>query len=127
MKTKIPSKKRFLFILRQAPHATLKNKEALDFALACAAFEQQVSLLFIDDGVYQLAQGQDTNRIQSKNHSAALAALHLYGIEHSFYHLESAQHRQLNLETRCLIENCRAVDDTVISQHIADHDFVFHY
>ncbi len=121
---KIP-KKSFLFFLQQPPHASLKNKEALDFALSCAAFEQKVSVIFIDDGVYQLIKNQNTKNIHSKNHSASIAALALYGIEHCYYDGESAQSRKLSTEK--LIADTQTITQDHIKHLIAEHDFVFYY
>lgn len=120
--------KRFLFVLQHAPHAhgaALKNKEALDFALACAAFEQKVSVLFINDGVFQLVNNQNTKNIQSKNHSASIAALGLYGVEHCFYDAHSAGLRGLGAEK--LLADAKAINAQEIKRCITEHDFVFHY
>ena len=46
--------KKFLYINRRAPHGTIYAHEALEVVLIGAAFEQDVSLAFIDDGVFQL-------------------------------------------------------------------------
>ena len=46
--------KKFLYINRRAPHGSIYAHEALEVVLIGAAFDQDVSLAFIDDGVYQL-------------------------------------------------------------------------
>ena len=53
---------------------------ALDIALAYAAFGQTVSLLFLDHGVLQLAQGQRAEIIGPKNIAKILSSLALYDI-----------------------------------------------
>ena len=53
--------KKFLYINRRAPHGTVYAHEALEVVLIGAAFEQDVSLAFIDDGVFQLKKNQDTS------------------------------------------------------------------
>ena len=45
-----------------------------------AAFEQDVTLAFIDDGVYQLMQNQDTSGIGSKNFAPTFRALGDYDV-----------------------------------------------
>ena len=52
--------KKFLYVNRKAPHGTVYALESLEVVLIGAAFEQDVSLAFVDDGVYQLMQNQDT-------------------------------------------------------------------
>ena len=52
-------RKRLLFLLRQAPYAGSNALEALEAALVAGVFDQNVSVLFKDDGVWQLAKDQD--------------------------------------------------------------------
>jgi len=54
--------KKFLYINRKAPYGTIYAWESLEVVLIGAAFEQDVSLAFLDDGVFQLTKGQDTGR-----------------------------------------------------------------
>ena len=56
------AKKKFLYINRKAPYGTIYALESLEVVLIGAAFEQDVSLAFIDDGVFQLMEGQNTAR-----------------------------------------------------------------
>ncbi|MFZ2289390.1 MAG: sulfurtransferase complex subunit TusC [Halopseudomonas yangmingensis] len=72
--------KSLLIISRQPPsqHAA---REALDVALAAAAFDVPVGLLFMDDGVLQLRQGQDAPAIGLKSLAANLQALPVFGVE----------------------------------------------
>ena len=53
--------KKFLYVNRRAPHGTVYAHEALEVVLIGAAFDQDVSLAFIDDGVFQLKKDQDTS------------------------------------------------------------------
>ena len=56
-----PTVKKFLYVNRRAPYGTVYSVEGLEVALIGAAFEQDVCMAFIDDGVYQLKKGQDTS------------------------------------------------------------------
>ena len=47
------STKKFMYLNRKAPYGTVYALESLEVVLIAAAFEQDVSLAFIDDGVYQ--------------------------------------------------------------------------
>ncbi len=44
--------KKFMFVNRKAPYGTVYALESLEAVLIGAAFEQDVSLAFMDDGVY---------------------------------------------------------------------------
>ena len=60
-----------------------------------AAFEQDVSLAFLGDGVYQLTKGQDTKGIGIKNHSKTYRALEGYDVEKLYVERESLAARGL--------------------------------
>lgn len=62
--------KSLLFLLRQ-PGNTVHAREALDSVLVAGVFDQHVSVLFKDDGVWQLAG----NALQSQNTSEKTADL----------------------------------------------------
>ena len=55
--------KKFMFVNRKAPFGTIYALESLEVVLITATFDQDVSLAFVDDGVYELVKGQDTQGI----------------------------------------------------------------
>lgn len=116
--------KHFLFIFRQAPHSNLSTKEGMDFAFACAAFEQKVDAYFSDDGVYQLLKNQDTQALGIKNHSAAIEAFELYGIMHCYYDASSLKQRKLDVDE--LIDSAIKQNDDFL-ENIHQYDYVFSY
>ena len=76
--------KSLLVISRQTPWSGPGAREALDLVLAGGAFDLPIGLLFLDDGVLQLATGQDARALQQKDLSANLQALSLFGINEVF-------------------------------------------
>jgi|TARA_X000000368_G_scaffold274669_1_gene217878 sulfur relay protein TusC/DsrF len=102
--------KKFLYVNRRAPHGTVYAHEALEVVLIGAAFDQDVSLAFIDDGVFQLKKDQDTSEIYTKNFSKIYSALEMYDVEKLFVEKES-------LESRGLTENDLSVDVKVIDSN----------
>ena len=90
--------KKFLYINRKAPYGTIYAWESLEVVLIGAAFEQDVSLAFMDDGVYQLTKGQDTTGIGMKNFSPTYAALGDYEITKIYVEKESLEERGLTLD-----------------------------
>lgn len=70
-----------LIITRQAPWAGPTAREALDIALAGGAYELPLGLLFLDDGVFQLAPDQQAAALQQKDLTANLQALPMFGVE----------------------------------------------
>jgi tRNA 2-thiouridine synthesizing protein C len=63
-----------------------------------AAFDQDVCLAFVDDGVYQIKKGQNTGEIGMKNFSPTYAALGDYGITKLYVEKESLEERGLTLD-----------------------------
>lgn len=88
--------KKFLYVNRKAPYGTIYALESLEVVLIGAAFEQDVSLAFVGDGVYQLAKGQDTKGLQVKNFSPTFRALEDYDVTKLYVEEEALQARGLS-------------------------------
>ena len=91
--------KKFMFVNRKAPYGTVYALEALEVVLISAAFDQDVSMAFVDDGVYELVKGQHTEAIDMKNFSPAYRALEGYDIEKLYVDEESLTARGLTTES----------------------------
>lgn len=89
--------KKFMYMNRKAPYGTIYALESLEVVLIAAAFDQDVSLMFADDGVYQLMKGQQTDGIGMKNFSPVYAALGDYDIKKIYIEKESLEERGLSL------------------------------
>ena len=87
--------KKFMFVNRKAPYGTIYALEALEVVLISAAFDQDVSLAFLDDGVYQLVKGQQTKSLEVKNFSPTYRALEGYDIQKLYVERESLEARSL--------------------------------
>ncbi|NCF28274.1 MAG: sulfurtransferase complex subunit TusC [Gammaproteobacteria bacterium] len=85
--------KKFMYVNRRAPHGTIYAQESLEVVLVGAAFDQDVSVVFIDDGVYQIRKDQDTSAIGTKNFSKTFRALEMYDVEKLYVEKESMQAR----------------------------------
>jgi tRNA 2-thiouridine synthesizing protein C len=92
------AKKKFLYVNRKAPYGTIYALESLEVVLISAAFEQDVSLAFLDDGVYQLLKGQNTSGIGMKNFSPTYKALGDYDVTKLYVERESLVERGLKPE-----------------------------
>jgi tRNA 2-thiouridine synthesizing protein C len=85
--------KKFMYVNRRAPHGTVYAQESLEVVLICAAFDQDVSIVFLDDGVYQIRKDQDTSAIGTKNFSKTFRALEMYDVEKLYVEKESMDAR----------------------------------
>jgi tRNA 2-thiouridine synthesizing protein C len=88
--------KKFMFVNRKAPYGTIYALEGLEVVLISAAFDQDVSMVFMDDGVYELVKGQQTKAINVKNFSPTYRALEGYDIEKLYVERESLEARGLS-------------------------------
>lgn len=85
--------KKFMYVNRRAPHGTIYAQESLEVVLVGAAFDQDVSMVFLDDGVYQIRKDQDTSAIGTKNFSKTFRALEMYDVEKLYVEKESMEAR----------------------------------
>ncbi|MCP4767330.1 MAG: sulfurtransferase complex subunit TusC [Gammaproteobacteria bacterium] len=90
--------KKFLYVNRKPPHGTIYALESLEVVLIGAAFEQDVTLAFIDDGVYQLLRNQDSSAIGTKNFAPTFRALGDYDVNKIYIECESLEMRGLSKE-----------------------------
>ncbi len=90
--------KRFMYVNRKAPYGTIYALECLEVVLITAAFDQDTSVVFVDDGVYQLKKNQDTAAIGMKNFSNTYRALDDYDVEKIYVEQESLDARGLTEE-----------------------------
>ncbi len=90
--------KRFMFVNRKAPYGTVYALESLETVLISAAFDQDVSVVFMDDGVYALKKEQDTDAIGMKNFSRTYRALEGYDVEKLYVEKESLDARGLTVD-----------------------------
>jgi len=94
--TESGSVKKFLYVNRKAPYGTIYALESLEVVLIGAAFEQDVSLAFLGDGVYQLVKGEDTKALEVKNFSPTYRALEDYDVTKIYVDDEALKARGLS-------------------------------
>lgn len=113
-------KKTMLMVLRHSPYGSSLARASLDVALATAAFEQAVDLLFLGDGVLQLKPDQDTQRLGIKNIGKQLASLPLYDIKCVYVDAEAAARYNMDL-TRSPVAT-QPLDQGGIHQLMVEYD-----
>ncbi len=131
--------KNFMFLNRRAPYGTIYAWESLEVVLIAAAFEQNVSLMFADDGVYELTKGQDTADIGMKNFSPTYRTLGDYEVRHMYVDKASLEARGLTAddlvqvewedwETEESVDNIvEVVDSEKVAELLAESDVVFSF
>jgi len=117
--------KKFMFVNRKAPYGTIYALEGLEVVLISAAFEQDVSMAFVDDGVYELKKGQDTKTLGQKNFSPTYRALEGYDIEKLYVERESLEQRGLTEDD--LLVDVQVVSAAEMAELMADQDVLISF
>lgn len=116
--------KKFLFVQHQAAHKNFIGQEGLDAILMGSAFVN-CTLLFMDDGVFQLLTDQNPDTLGRKNYPAAYAALRDYGVDQIYCSASSMALR--NLKSEDLIIDHECVTDKEISSLFDSHDVILSF
>jgi tRNA 2-thiouridine synthesizing protein C len=131
--------KKFMYLNRRAPYGTIYAWESLEVVLIGAAFDQEVSLMFVDDGVFQLVKGSDTSKSAMKNFMPTYRTLGDYGVRHLYVDQASLEARGLtaddlievaweDFETEEEVDNIVEVVDTEqATQLLAESEVVFSF
>lgn len=118
--------KKILFVSRHAPYGSSTAREALDAILAAAVYDQALSVLFMDDGVFQLLNGQEAKYIAQKSLSASIPVLPLYGVEKIYVHRESLEKRQLE-SSELVLEDIHLISGREISQLFQEQEQILSF
>ena len=94
--------KKLLYLLRQPPYQGAHGAETIDAVLVTGIFDQQVSVLFKDDGVLQLLADQQGALLGRRSISSMLGALPEYDINDLYVCAESLIRHRLSAEDLCL-------------------------
>ncbi len=131
--------KKFMYLNRKAPYGTIYAWESLEVVLIGAAFDQDVSVVFLDDGVYQLTKGQDTKGIGMKNFSPTYRTLGDYEVKKVYVDRASLEARGLtqddlveiaweDFETEEEVDNIvEVIDSARISELMNESDAIFSF
>lgn len=84
-----------MFVMRQAPHGTIYSYEGLETVLITSAYEQDVSMVFIGDGVFALLKEQDTDGLGLKGYIHTYKVLPEYGVDKIYVDRKSMEERAL--------------------------------
>ncbi len=114
-----------MLVNRKAPYGSIYALESLEVVLIAAAFEQDVSLAFVDDGVYQLKKGMQTKAIATKNFSPTYRALEDYDVDKLYVEAGSLAARGLDPED--LITEVKVIDSAELAALMEQQDVVLSF
>ena len=89
--------KSVLIRMSKSPLNGLISGEQLETAMVAATFEQEVSILFIGDGIFNLLPAKETKEVTDYNIEKMLLALPTFEISDLFVCQRSLEHRQIEV------------------------------
>jgi len=116
--------KQIMHIMRRAPHGTIYTYEGLEMILIMAAYDQDISVAFIDDGVYSLLKDQDSTDLNIKGFVKTFKALDGYDVEKLYVDKESLEERGLTQDD--LIVEVEVLSSSEIGKLMAEQDVLVH-
>ena len=117
--------KKFMFLNRKAPYGTVYALESLEVVLIAATFDQDVSVVFMDDGIFEIAKGQNTKAIEMKNFSPTYRALDGYDVEKLYVERESMEAR--GFTDADFVVPVEVLSATELGQLMAEQDVVLSF
>ncbi len=121
----IKATSKILFLIRKNPYGTSHIKESIDAILAALTLDMVVSVVFLDDGVWQLKSGQQPQLLAEKNYTATFKALPQYGDINIYIESESLTERSLSVND--LIIAIKELKRNAVTQLSKQHDIILSF
>ena len=117
--------KKIMHVMRRAPHGTIYTYEGLEMILFMAAYEQDLSVVFIGDGIFALKKDQDTAGIGIKGFAKTFMALDGYDVEKLFVDRQSLEERGLSEDD--LVVDVEVLEAAEIGKLMSEQDVIIHH
>jgi len=115
--------KKVMFIMQKPPHGAIYPYEGLEFILITGAYEQDITLLFIGDGVLALKKEQDTSELGIKGFVKTYRTLEGYDIEKLYADKQSLEERGLTADD--LIVDVEVIDSDEVNRLMNEQEALF--
>jgi tRNA 2-thiouridine synthesizing protein C len=115
--------KRFLFTLQKSSYNGLYVQEMVDVILTTAAFEQDVSILLLDDAVFHLKANQNTKNSGYKTTATLFEIFPTMDVNTIFVEMESLLERGLSVEM--LTQSVELKSRATVADFMTQFDVVF--
>jgi len=117
------NRKKFMFVMQRPPHGSIYPYEGLEFILISGAYDQDISLLFVGDGVFTIKKDQDTKELGIKGFVKTFRSLEGYDIEK--YYVDDESLKERGLTTDDLIIDVEVKNNEEIKLLMAEQDALF--
>lgn len=110
-------------VFTRPPHGSSAGREGLDALLAISALCEDIGVFFIADGVLQLREQQQPEKILARNYIATFGVLPLYDVEQCFICAESLRERGLTAQDGVL--PAEVLEPEALRNCLARYDRIF--
>ena len=90
--------RRVMITVRKAPHGSIYVHEAIEVMFIVASYGMDLSVVFMDDGVLALRDGQDTKPLGIKGFMASIGALADFEVTNVYVDSQSLADRNMSEE-----------------------------
>ena len=95
-------------LMRKAPYGSVYTAEGFRTLMGIAVFEMDITVLFVDDGVYAIAKNQDPSKLDMKPLGEGFPMLSEFGVSKFYVH------------DRALADRGLTADDLVMPVEVVD-------
>ncbi|XBC38667.1 MAG: sulfurtransferase complex subunit TusC [Buchnera aphidicola (Melaphis rhois)] len=118
--------KNIAFIFYRVPYGVSLSREGLDAVLSISMVNQNISIFFIGDGVFQLMKNQNPECILSHNYVSSFGVLPFFEINNLYYCKDSLVERGLFDKCHfCL--NVSIISRKCIREKLEKHDVIISF
>jgi tRNA 2-thiouridine synthesizing protein C len=105
-------------LMRKAPYGSVYTAEGFRSIMGIGVFEMDVSVIFVDDGVYALVKGQDPSALDMKSLGDGFPMLPEFEVSKFYVHDQSLAER--GLTTADLVMDVEVVDRDAVARLLAE-------
>lgn len=114
--------RKVLVLMRKAPYGTFYTFEGLQTMLVMGAYDIEIGVAFLDDGIYAIVKEQDPHLLDIKPLGRTFPALPDFNIEKFYACRDSLDARGLSVED--LVITPEILDRAAIGRLIVEQDAV---
>jgi len=108
--------------MRKAPYGSVYSAEGFRSIMGVGVFEMDISVVFVDDGVYVVTKGQDPGALDMKALADGFPMLGDFGVTKFYVHDQSLAERGLSVDDLAI--EAKVVDSAGVAQLMATSGIV---
>jgi tRNA 2-thiouridine synthesizing protein C len=101
-------------LMRKPPYGSVYTAEGFRTVMGLAVFEMDISIVFLDDGVYTLLKNQNPQKLDMKPLGDGFPMLTEFDVKKLYVHDESLRER--GLTTDDLLMNVEVIDSAQVAE-----------